>query len=195
MRTFVILGHDAPTTADFALDDLPGAGRLDILCRCLGTAFLRSHGIRTDVRVFLVLGDSFTLRFEGETLQRLNPDERSTGALIRNALDQREEAIGRIPVETSPGVFLVRGGFSELLADVEGTLIQLHEEGTPVVDVGPPEDPVFVLSDHQEFWESETAALADMATAKVSLGPEALHADQAITVAHNWLDTAGFTRY
>lgn len=195
MRTFVILGHDAPTTPDFSLDDLPGAGRLDILCRCLGTAFLRSHGIRADVRVSLVLGDSFTLRFEGETLRRLNPDERSTAALIRTALEQREEAIGRIPFETSPGVFLVRGGFSELLSELDGELIQLHEAGQPVVDVAPPANPVFVLSDHQEFRDAESAALADVAATQVSVGPEALHADQAITVAHNWLDTAGFRQY
>ncbi|PSP87349.1 tRNA (pseudouridine(54)-N(1))-methyltransferase TrmY, partial [Halobacteriales archaeon QH_8_68_33] len=34
MRQFIVVGHDAPTTPEFPLDDLAGgAGRLDVLCR------------------------------------------------------------------------------------------------------------------------------------------------------------------
>ena len=77
MRQFVVSGHDAPTTAEFALDDLAGgAGRLDVLCRCVNAAFFLSHDLREDVRVWLVLGDEFAVRFEGSELRRLNPDER-----------------------------------------------------------------------------------------------------------------------
>ncbi|MEM4781272.1 MAG: tRNA (pseudouridine(54)-N(1))-methyltransferase TrmY, partial [Halalkalicoccus sp.] len=130
MRQFIVSGHDAPTTPEFSLDDLAGgAGRLDVLCRCVSAAFFLSHAIREDVRVFLVLADEFSIRFEGSELRRLNPDERSTGALIRNALEQREEAIGHVEVETSPGVSLSRRGFEPVLeaAASEGTVIQLHE--------------------------------------------------------------------
>ena len=196
MRQFVISGHDAPTSAAFSLDDLTGAGRLDLLCRCVTSALLLSHGIREDVRVHLVLSDEFTLTFEGSTLRRLNPDERSTAALVRNALEQREEAIGHIPVETSPGVSLSRVGFAETLDSLEGqTVFQLHESGTPVGSVDPPGDPVFVLSDHHDFTEAETETLAAIRDGQIRLGPEPLHANQAITVAHNWLDTDGFTQF
>jgi tRNA (pseudouridine54-N1)-methyltransferase len=195
MRTFVVVGHDAPTTPDFSLDDLPGAGRLDVLCRCLTSAFLLSHGIRERVEVRLVLADAFTLRFDGATLRRLNPDERSTAARIRNALEQRAEAVGQLPVETSPGVSLRRVGFEQTLADLEGTVCQLHAEGTPATAVDPPSDPVFVLSDHHDFQHDEASALADARDHQIALGPEAVHADQAITVAHNWLDTGGFETY
>ena len=198
MRQFVVSGHDAPTTAEFSLDDLAGgAGRLDVLCRCVNAAFFLSHDLREDVRVWLVLGDEFTVRFEGSELRRLNPDERSTAALVRNALDSREEAIGHIEVESSPGVFLSRRGFEPILETVaEGsTVVTLHEDGDPVGGVDPPDDPVFVLSDHREFTDRETELLAAIGDARVRLGPERLHADHAITVAHNWLDTDGFTRY
>ncbi|HMB51655.1 MAG TPA: tRNA (pseudouridine(54)-N(1))-methyltransferase TrmY, partial [Natronoarchaeum rubrum] len=95
MRQFIVLGHDVPTEPDFSLDDIAGgAGRLDVLCRCVNSAFFLSHAIREDVRAHLVLGDEFTVTFEGSDLRRLNPDERSTAALVRNALDEREEAIG-----------------------------------------------------------------------------------------------------
>ncbi|MFC7140603.1 tRNA (pseudouridine(54)-N(1))-methyltransferase TrmY [Halosimplex aquaticum] len=198
MRQFIVLGHEAPTTDDFALDDIAGgAGRLDVLCRCVTSAFFLSHDIREAVRVHLVLRDEFTVTFDGSRLRRLNPDERSTAALVRNALAEREEAIGHQPVETSPGVSLTRRGFEPTLDDAarNGTVVQLHEDGDPVVDVEPPEDPVFVLSDHRDFAEREADLLAETADERVRLGPEALHADHAITVAHNYLDTHGFERY
>ncbi|WP_254545783.1 tRNA (pseudouridine(54)-N(1))-methyltransferase TrmY [Halomarina pelagica] len=198
MRQFIVVGHDAPTGPDFSLDDLAGgAGRLDVLCRCVNATFFLSHAIREDARCRLVLRDEFTLRFEGSELRRLNPDERSTAALVRKALERRDEAIGHVEAETSPGVYLSRKGFEATLDDAarEGTVVELHEEGDPVVDVDPPEDPVFVLSDHRDFAEGEAALLAETAAARVRLGPKRLHADHAITVAHNYLDTEGYGRY
>jgi tRNA (pseudouridine54-N1)-methyltransferase len=195
MRQFVIVGHDAPTTPEFSLDDLAGAaGRLDVLCRCVSAALFLSHDIREDVRVHLVLGDEYTITIDGSSVRRLNPDERSTAALLRKALGEREEAIGHVPVETSPGITLTRRGFAPTLDDVagDGTVVQLHEDGDPVVDAEPPTDPVFVLSDHHDFTDEERETLADHTDRRLSLGPRPLHANHAITVAHNYLDTDGF---
>jgi len=198
MRQFIVLGHDAPTEPDFSLDDLAGgAGRLDVLCRCVNSAFFLSHALREDVRVHLVLRDELTVRFEGAELRHLNPDERSTAALIRGALEAKDEAIGHVAAESSPGVSVSKRGFEPVLDEAasDGTVVQLHEDGDPVVEVEPPEDPVFVLSDHRDFRASEADLLADAADERVRLGPERLHADHAITVAHNYLDTEGFARY
>ena len=198
MRQFIVLGHDAPVTADFSLDDLPGgAGRLDVLCRCVNSAFFLSHAIREDVRIFLIHRDELTIRFEGSELRRLNPDERSTAALIRNALEKAEEAIGHVEVASSPGVFLSRRGFEPVLEAVSrsGTIVQLHEEGKPAINVEPPTNPVFVLSDHHDFTDDEETVLTSVAAERIRLGPERLHADHAITVAHNYLDTDGFVTY
>ena len=198
MRQFVVVGHDAPTTPEFSLDDLAGgAGRLDVLCRCVTSAFFLSHDIRADVRVHLVLADEYTVSFDGSELRRLNPDERSTAALVRTALEEREEAIGHIPVETSPGVSLTRRGFEGTLEEVArgSTVVELHEDGAPVVDVETPESPVFVLSDHRDFGATEREHISGHADRQLSLGPHPLHADHAVTVAHNYLDTEGFERY
>lgn len=190
MRQFVIIGHEVPTDPAFSLSDLAGgAGRLDVLCRCVNAAFFLSHAIRTDVRCRLVLSDEYTLRFEGSELRRLNPDERSTAAIIRNALEEREKAIGAMEVETSPGVYLSRKGVEETLRDVssEGTVIQLHEDGTPIDEIDPPIDPVFVLSDHLDFTPNESELLDVLGTRRLTLGPNVLHADHAIIVTHNIL--------
>jgi len=197
MRQFIVLGHDAPTTADFALDDLSGAGRLDILCRCVGAAVFLSHGIREHVRIHLVVGDAYTLRFDSSTLRRLYPDERTIAARIRDALDQREDAIGHMPAEVSPGMELYRLGFEATLNDIasRGSVVHLHADGIPVSQVSPPADPVFVLSDHNDFSDREAELLSEQADQRLRVGSETLHADQTITVAHNWLDTAGYSEY
>ncbi|WP_394741242.1 tRNA (pseudouridine(54)-N(1))-methyltransferase TrmY [Natronococcus roseus] len=197
MRQFVLIGHEVPTEPSFSLDDLAGgAGRLDALCRSITSAFVTSHGIREDVRVHLVAGDEFTITFDGSELRRLNPDERSTAALVRKALEHREEAIGAMPAEPSPGVELYRRGFEDTLETVadEGTVVQLHEDGEPVTAAGTLENPIFVLSDHQDFTPEEVELLEDAAERRLRLGPELLHADQAITVAHHFLDTDGYER-
>jgi tRNA (pseudouridine54-N1)-methyltransferase len=201
MRQFLVLAHDGPTEPDFSLEDLPGAGRLDVCCRCVTSALLLSHGIREDTRVWLVLGESCSVRFEGSEIRRLNPDERSTAALIRGALEEYEEAIGHMDAESSPGVFVSRRGLEAVLDEMErqgsgeNTFVTLHEEGTPVTDLDPPTDPIFVLSDHRDFTEREGDLLAEAADKRVRLGPERLHANHAITVAHNYLDTTGFEQY
>lgn len=194
----MVVGHEVPTSPDFSLEDLAGgAGRLDVLCRCVNSAFFLSYAIREAVRVHLVLRDEFTVRFESAELRRLNPDERSTAALIRAALVARDEAIGAMEANPSPGVYLARRGVRETVENIadEATFIQLHEDGTPVVDTVPPTNPAFVLSDHRDFTDDEVDLLGKVADARMCLSPEPLHADHAIIVAHNWLDTDGYTRY
>ncbi|WP_436347407.1 tRNA (pseudouridine(54)-N(1))-methyltransferase TrmY [Natronorubrum sp. FCH18a] len=198
MRHFVLLGHEVPTEPDFSLDDLAGgAGRLDALCRSITASFVTSHGIREDVRTHLVVQDELTITFDGSDLRRLNPDERSTAALVRNALEHRDEAIGALPAEPSPGVELYRRGFEGTLEEVadEGTVVQLHEDGEAMVDAGGLENPVFVLSDHRDFTDDEERLLEGVVDQRLRLGPELLHADQAITVAHHYLDTGGYEQF
>ena len=198
MRQFVVVGHDVPTDSEaITLADLPGAGRLDLLCRCVATGVFLSYGIRDDVAVHLVCADEFTVTFDAASLRHLHPDERNVAARIRDALAVRADAIGHMPADVSPGVELRRMGLSATLDRVaaDGTLIHLHEEGAPLVDADPPDDPVFVLSDHNDFTESEASLLADAADRRVSVGPNRLHADHAVSVVHNWLDTDGYASY
>ncbi|MEZ3115349.1 tRNA (pseudouridine(54)-N(1))-methyltransferase TrmY [Halobaculum sp. MBLA0147] len=196
MRQFVLCAHEVPADGDLSLDDLPGSGgRLDLLCRCVGAGLFTSHGIRSDARVHLVVDDAVTVRFDGADARNLNPDERSTAARVRDALEQRESAIGHQPADVSPGVEVYRMGLAETLDGLDGTVVQLHEDGEPAVDVSPPTDPVFVLSDHRDFTAAESTAIRDRAAHRLRLGPRAIHADHSVAVAHNWLDTDGYRSY
>jgi tRNA (pseudouridine54-N1)-methyltransferase len=162
-----------------------------------------SHGIRESVRVHLVIDDAFTVTFDADTLRHLHPDERNVAARVRDALDAQDDAIGHMPADVSPGVELRRMGLDATLDRLvgddgrgpDGTLVQLHEDGDPLVEAEPPTDPVFVLSDHHDFASDEADAIADRAERRLRVGPKRLHADHTVTVVHNWLDTDGYASY
>jgi len=186
MRRFVLLGHNVPIAPEFHLNDLPGgAGRIDVLCRALGASLFLSHGIRRDVETTLVLQDRVQIRVEGERVKRLNPDERSTAALLKRALESLDDR----EVQSTPGIFVSRRTLADVLDrlyQLEASPIVLHEAGRPAEAYPFPRDPAFILSDHLDFTEQEEDVLADLP--RVSLGSQALHTSQAITITHYLLD-------
>jgi len=189
MRRFVIVAHTAPVTPDFPLEDLPGAaGRLDVLCRAVGASLFISHGVRRDVETRLVLRDCVRIRIDGATVRRLNPDERSTAALLRRALAAL--AAGEGEIESTPGLFVSRGTLEQTideLIDAGASPIVLDEGGLSVDSFRFPSDPAFLLSDHLDFSDREEALLNRFP--HVSFGPTPLHTSQAITLAHHVMDS------
>ena len=118
MRRFLILGHKAPVTPEFHLNDLPGAaGRLDVLCRAIGASLFLSHGIRRDTEVMLLLQDTVRMRISGQYVKRLNPDERSTAALIRRALAALQDSRG----SEASGSALQDSGVASAAGDPNGS--------------------------------------------------------------------------
>ena len=193
MKRFVITGHKAVADGSFKLDDLGGGGgRVDILCRCINSAFVLSHNIRQDVEVYLVMegGDDApkTVRIDGSTVRYLNPDERSTASLIRNACLKKLPA-GRELV-SSPGVSISRKGFADVIADLagKGTFVFLKEDGTDVREFDFPENPIFILGDNQDLTEEEEKVLLAHSPSTICLGPVSLHADHCISLAHSEMD-------
>ncbi len=193
MIRFVILGHRAHTTADFKLEDIcGGAGRLDILTRCVNSAFFLSHDLRKDVELYLLMlgGEDApkVIRFSGEELRYLNPDERSTASLIRNALIKKLEEDREI--RSSPGIFVSRNDLKGLMEDLskDSNFIYLREGGTDVREYEFPENPCFILGDDRDPTEEEEEILGNYHFDKISLGPVSLHANHCMVVVHNEMD-------
>lgn len=192
MIRFVVIGHRAHTTADFKLDDISGgAGRLDVLVRCVNSAFFLSHDIRKDVEIHLVLSGGEdapkTVRFSGREVRYLNPDERSTASLIRNALLKK---VGDGEVRSSPGVYVSRRSFADLMKELSETsdFVYLREDGEDVREFGFPENPCFILGDDRDLTEEEEAVMSSYDFDMIRLGPLSLHADHCMTVVLNEMD-------
>jgi tRNA (pseudouridine54-N1)-methyltransferase len=184
MTSFAIIGHLARTDGDFSLNDLPGAGRMDILCRCVNASLFLSHDLRRDVECSLVLlGDPAapkTVLFQGSGIRSLSPDERSAGALVKKALSI---PCGSEFREAAPGVYVRNGSLERLFP--EHAFAVLDEKGTDIRTV-PALPGAFLLSDHQNFSEAEETLIRD--APRYSVGPVCLHADHTITIISNEID-------
>jgi len=188
MRRFVLVAHDARTAGDFPLDDLPGsAGRMDLVARCVGASLLVSHGVREDAEfVAVLLGPPRPprlLRFVGAEIHGLNPDERSTGALIRNALAY----VGLAERSVHRGIYARAGGLRDALEGTPSPIL-LSETGDDVRGLPLPSDVTFILSDHRDLTADETDLLRTLTARVASVGPRALQADQVVAIVHNELD-------
>ncbi|MFA4935921.1 MAG: tRNA (pseudouridine(54)-N(1))-methyltransferase TrmY [Candidatus Methanoperedens sp.] len=187
MKSLIIIGHKA-VTAPFSLNDLPGAaGRMDILCRCVNAALFLSHDLRRDVLVYLVLkggSPSKLVRFDGAEVRYLSPDERSAASLIKKALEKNVQDFW---TESTPGVSVRKGGFEDLLKELNKKVIYLREDG---MDIRGKifEEPLFVLGDHEGLTGDEEKIIEGYEPEIVSVGPLSLHADHCIVLLHNEMD-------
>ncbi len=190
MKDFIIIGHRA-VTAPFSLNDLPGAaGRMDILCRCVNAALFLSHDLRRDVRLYLVLkgepAPSKIIRFDGNEVRYLSPDERSAASLIKKALEKKAQEFW---TESTPGVSIRKGDLRDLLAELDKKVIYLHEDGEDVRGKKF-EEPLFVLGDHMGMTEEEEKIIEGSEHEIISVGPLSLHADHCIVLLNNEMDRA-----
>lgn len=190
MRRFVVIGHGAITSSEFNLNDLCGStGRLDVLLRCINSAFFLSHDLRRDVELYLILqgepNPPKTIRLVGKELKYLNPDERSTGALIRNALmkklDEEEEF-------STPGIYVSRTNFEKVMETLSKItkLVYLREDGKAFKPEEKNEDYTFVLGDNKNITDEEEAVLKKFEPEIISLGTTSYHSDHCIIMV-NWL--------
>lgn len=185
MTSFAIIGHLARADGEFSLNDLPGSGgRMDVLCRCVNASLFLSHDLRRDTECYLILcGGSAapkTIRFSGNTVRSLSPDERSAGALVKKALNL---PVGSEFRDAAPGVSVRKGGLERLIAD--DSFAVLDEKGS---DIRSAESlpTSFILSDHLNFTGEEESLIQQYP--RYSVGPSCLHADHTITVLNNELD-------
>lgn len=190
---FIVIGRKVCTDGRFSLNDLTGStGRLDVLLRCINSSFMLSNDIRRNIDLYLVLqgepGPPKTLLFRGSELKYLNPDERATAALVKNALMVKN--INEEWMKSTPGIMVARLDFPDLLKQLEGRrIVYLKEEGQSLKDAELSQDDVFVLGGKEDISADEEELIFQWpVTLKISLGPKSLHADHCITATLNQLD-------
>jgi tRNA (pseudouridine54-N1)-methyltransferase len=199
MRRFILVGQRARTARDFPLDDICGAGgRWDLLARCVQATLFIAHDLRRDSELVIVaLGPPDppkSIRVVGREARNLNPDERSTVALLSRALELHLPANGR-EVGSSPGIYASRRDREQVLDSCgDSHLVLLDEQGDvdgkELPSVVGADDATLVLGDDMGLTEEQLASVRTRGATEVCLGPMALHADHCIAIVHNLLDRA-----
>ena len=195
MRRFLILAHRVPVSGEFTLNDLAGgAGRMDEVARAVSTGFTLSNDLRRDTEVTVLFcaeppPSARRIDLDGARLRYLNPDERSTAALLKNAL-VRSRTLDR-DLEASPGL---RVGPADPLPLLEEFLrrpgaVWLTETGSPLrAWPGAAGEIAAVVSDPYDPSESERAAAVASGAPFLAVGPRSLRTSQVIDVVHHELD-------
>jgi tRNA (pseudouridine54-N1)-methyltransferase len=195
MRRFLLLAHRVPPDGAFTLNDLAGgAGRMDEIARAVSTAFTLSNDLRrdTEVRILFVAEPpprARKIELHGARLRYLNPDERSTAALLKNALT-RAVTFDR-PFESSPGLSVAPADPArELRAFLECPgAVWLTEDGGPISEWDPPGlEVAAVISDPYDPTPAETDLLRGSGVPRLSVGPRSLRTSQVVDLVHAALD-------
>lgn len=195
MRRFLLIAHRVPVSGAFTLNDLAGgAGRMDEIARAVSTAFTLSNDLRRDTEVtvlFVAEPPPRARRIEllGARLRYLNPDERSTAALLKNALvrsvgfpHEFESSPGLKVAPADPAVeiprFLARTG-----------AVWLTESGSPIESwLDPSADIAAAVSDPYDPTPEEEAQFRASGVPRLSVGPRSLRTSQVIDAVHREMD-------
>ncbi|MEM0128763.1 MAG: tRNA (pseudouridine(54)-N(1))-methyltransferase TrmY [Thermoplasmata archaeon] len=197
MRRFVLLVHRVPRDGAFTLNDLAGgAGRMDEVARVVSTALTVSNDLRRDTEVVLLLGGDAgavlqgrRIVVRGDRVRYLNPDERSTAALLKNAL---VAAVGHPrDFEAHRGIVVGPADPLEELARYAATdkAVWLTEDGPRAPDglpLPPPE--TFLLSDPYDPTPAEQEVLRASGVRSLALGSRSLRASQVVDVVQFLVD-------
>ena len=195
MRRFLLLAHRVPTGGQFTLNDLAGGGgRVDEVARSVSTAFTLSNDLRVDTELTVLFVHPSPpgprrVRLLGHRLRHLNPDERSTAALLKNALVRAIPA--EHDLESSPGLLV--GPVDAMAALAEFAALPhafwLTEDGGDLAErVAAASDFNAILSDPENPSPAEVELLRASGIPRVSLGPRSMRASQCIDVVHNAFD-------
>ena len=192
MRRFAIVASQAPASGSFSLNDLPGSGRMDLICRNIGSALLLSHGIRNDAEAIIHLlggpGKPRRVRFRGIDITGLRPDERSIAGRIRTVLEEPLPPVG-IWKEISQGISHSGGDLGQTLAEwaSEGVIAFHLDRNGPTLDSihDIPPDVGFLVGDHRPF----EAPDREVAIHSLSVGENWLLGSACISIVHHWLDS------
>ena len=190
VRTFIVRARTAKTTPDFSVDDLPGSGRMDLVCRCISSALFISLDVRRDTIIHVVLEGPKeppkTITFYGDKIKDLQPDERFLALIIKKAVSAKLE--GK-EVEVILGVFVSKKSFEAVVKELAKTqLIYLDPDGKDIRKFEFKKDFTAVLSDYIGMPRKSEGWLERMNAEKISLGPVTLFASHAIVVMHNEID-------
>ncbi len=195
MREFILLNLKARTSPDFSMGELPQAGRMDLVCRAVSNAFYTSKHLRTDTVFHACFNGPRNppkiVSFYGNELRGMEPDEKSIGMIIRNALKKGIRMKMGDNSRVSDGLSISMKSFESLIKEKK-ELYYLHAKGEDIRNVSFGENPCFVLGDYIGLPRKTEGLLDRLGAKRISLGPVELFASHCPILVHNELDRQEF---
>lgn len=196
MREFVLLALRAWSSPDFNIDDLPNAGRLDLVCRSISSVLNASQGVRPDTVLHVVLGGPKhppkIVSFYGRDISCIPFDERSLALILRKALRVGIELKLGEQQNVAEGVIVAKKAFETLIREKASTqILYLHQKGDDIRNVEFQANITFIFGDFMGLPSKTEKLLARLGAQRVSLGPVMIFASHCPIIIHNELDRYG----
>jgi len=193
MREFVLKASKA-FTVPFDLNDLPEAGRMDVVCRCVSNALFISNVIRGDTIFHVVLegppNPPRLISFYGKDIEGIAPDERGIASRIKTALHLGRDLEKDEEMKISPGFKIANRSFERFVEKERVTyqLIYLHPKGVDIRKFEFKKDICFIVGDHRGIPKKTERLLDRLNAEKVSIGKPLYLSSHVIAICQNELD-------
>jgi tRNA (pseudouridine54-N1)-methyltransferase len=174
MRQFIIISNTVDTSKPLSLNSLTGYGRLDVICRCINSAFFLSNEFRKNVILKIFFRkNGIVLEIQGEKVRGINPDERAIAGVLKKIFKGHsyegirfyQDTLDNIVKEEKPAMMESRGIYST-------QMVKTKE--------------VFLIGDQLGFPEEEDHLFSNLE--KLSLGVNEYLSSQTITIINYLLD-------
>ncbi len=194
MREFILFSRGV--TREFKLNDLPNAGRMDLIARCISTAIFLSYSLRKDVKFHVVLNGPpsppLTVTFYTNELKNVSPDERNVASHINIAI--KNFSVGR--KNSEPGIYIEKKSFERLIKEKieeygSSNIFYLYKNGEDIRNVKMKSDSVFILGDNKGIPKKEEDFLSRNKIKMVSLGEIEYLTSQVIAIVNYEMDRRG----
>ena len=198
MREFLLRALKARTDSNFDLNNLPDAGRLDLVARCISSALWVAKGLREDAIIHVNLeGPKFPpkiISFYGNKLKGFYFDEKGIAKFIKLALERGINLKLNESLEVYPGIVVAKKSFEQLIKEKRDyQIIYLHKKGKDIREFNFKENILFVFGDYIGMPRKTEIFLERYNAEKASLGKIEYHASHCIAIANNELDRKIFS--
>ena len=189
MREFIYYSGNAVTSGNMIKDDLKKAGRMDIVCNVIISAFFISNKMRDDVRLHLIFDGppNSPRHLVLESNSEMPISKKNVAGLIKRMLYKSPNSEGL--KEIFPGAFIEKKSFERVVKELDKKgkdVLFLEERGIDIRGIDLGLNSVFIIGDQDGFPKHMVKFLKKID--KVSVGPKVLFASQVFTVIHNELD-------
>ncbi len=190
MREFIYYSKNAVTAGNLIKDNLMQAGRMDIVCNVIISAFFVSNDIRQDVKLHLIFegppNPPVHLIFQYD--EKMSISKKDVAGLIKRMLYKCPQEQGKTN-EVFPGCFVEKKSFEALIKELDKdnkNVFLLDERGKDMRDLKLKGNEVYIIGDQDGFPKDKAKFLKQIE--KLSVSPRILFASQVFTIVHNEID-------